>query len=95
MKLFEMNYKLKKIFSNDNNEVVIRRKVSIARLINLLDIIFDIKKAVNENKEGLTFSDEDLTANESYYKMLDGFLTMANKDLGVDIERFRIQPATQ
>jgi hypothetical protein len=90
MKLFEMNHKLKKIFSNDNNEIVNHRKVSIARLINLLDIIFDIKKAVNENKEGLTFSDEDLTANKSYYKMLDGFLTMANIDLGVDIGRFRI-----
>jgi len=90
MKLFEMNYKLKKIFSNDNNEVVYHRKVSIARLINLLDIIFNIKKAVNENKEGLTLSDEDLTANELYYKMLDGFLTMVNIDLGVDIGRFRI-----
>jgi len=90
MKLYEMSHKLKKIFNNVNIEVVNYRKVSTARLINLLDIIFDIKKAVNENKEGLSLSDEDLTANDLYYDMLDDFLTMVHKDLNVNIERFRI-----
>lgn len=90
MKLSEMSQKLKKIFDKDNKEVTKHRKVSTARLINLLDIIINIKKAVNEKNEGLTLSEEDLTANNSYHNTLNEFLSKAHEDLGIDIERFRI-----
>lgn len=90
MKLHEMIQKLNKIFSNDNKEVVNNRKVATARLVNLLDIIFNIKKAVNEKKDGLTLSEEDLTANSLYNDILNDFLAKAFGDLGIDIERFRI-----
>jgi len=89
-KLSEMSQKLKKIFSNDNKEIIKSRKISTARLVNLLDIIINIKKVVKEKKGGITFSDEDLTANDLYYEILKNFLAKAHDDMGVDIERFRI-----
>jgi len=85
-----MIQKLDKIYSDDNKKVVNYRKVSIARLINLLDIIFNIKKTLNKNKEDLTLSEENLTANDLYNSMLNDFITKAHDDLSIDIERFRI-----
>jgi len=96
-KLSEMSQKLKKIFENDDKKVVNTRKVSTARLINLLDIIFIIKKSVNEKKENLKILEEDkilteekLTANNSYNRTLENFLSKVHEDLEVNIDRFRI-----
>jgi len=89
IKLFEMSQKLEKIFDDDNGKVKRNRKVSIARLINLLDIIFNIKEAVENKKGDLTLSDEDLTSNKLYHETLNDFLSKVHEDLRVDIERFR------
>jgi hypothetical protein len=97
-KLSEMEFRLKKIFDDNNKNVISHKKVSTTRLLNLLDIMLNIKKVVNEKREELSrisgdenFNDicEKLTANKEYYETLKHFLSQVNIELGVDISRFQ------
>lgn len=68
--LMNMNYKLKNVFSNDINEIIGQKKISIARLENILEtidyitLVLNLKKKCidkNKNKE-LIFKE-----NSEYY----------------------------
>jgi len=91
-KLSTMIHKLPGIFENDPNIITQNKKVSVSRLTNLLDIIYSIRKEAENQKLSLGISDEEaskLTSNDIYIKRLDQFISKANIDLKVAIERFR------
>jgi len=92
MGLFDMIFSLKDIFDKDSEKAARDKKVSIARLENLLDIIVNIKKTAYKKKKELGIADENLTGNVYYHERYDNFLSKAYDALGIDIERFRLEP---
>ena len=92
-KLSKMMFKLGRVFDDDIDIVTKNKKVSIARLNNILDIIVHIETeiVVSQSTLGLTDDEENkLGAASIYTKKLDDFLTKASTDLNIDVNRFRV-----
>jgi hypothetical protein len=91
-RLLEMSVRLKRIFDDDIDSVIKNKKVSVARLINILDIIVSIENDVKEPIQELSISDseiERLSNTAPYTKKLTDFLLRAHTDLNLDIRRYR------
>ena len=92
-KLAKMMFKLGRIFDDDIDIVTKNKKISIARLNNILDIIVNIEKEIIISQAALTLTEDEknkLGATSVYTKKLDDFLEKATTELNIDIERFKI-----
>lgn len=92
-KLSLMSHKLTSVFDDDIDIIAQNKKVSVARLVNLLDIIFSIEKSISERKIELGISDEEacrLTTNNIYIERLKQFVMKVHSLLKVDVSRFAV-----